>query len=101
MHIKREDFEKQLKQIEDITALSHIELGEEPEIGEISMPMSTIRKILKGCPSADVVEVVRCSQCKHFRDEDVGVGIYTWCELWERETDWDWFCKSGERCSNE
>lgn len=54
--------------------------------------------ILQKLPS---IEVVRCSQCKHFRDEDVGVGIYTWCELLECETDWDWFCKSGERCSNE
>ena len=54
-YIKRADFERQLEEIEEITMLSHIELGEEPEVGEISMPMRTIRAILNKCPSADVV----------------------------------------------
>ena len=41
----------QLQEIEDITALSHIDLGEEPydDTDEIMLPISTIRKILDRC----------------------------------------------------
>ena len=41
----------QLQKIEDITALSHIDLGEEPydDADEIMLPISTIRKILDRC----------------------------------------------------
>lgn len=41
----------QLQEIEDITALSNIDLGEEPYDGtdEIMLPISTIRKILDRC----------------------------------------------------
>ena len=45
--------------------------------------------------TADVVEVVRCKDCKHHKDEEPGI-VYCpniiggWCGD-------DWFCKSGER----
>ena len=41
----------QLQKIEDITALYHIDLGEEPydDTDEIMLPISTIRKILDRC----------------------------------------------------
>lgn len=41
----------QLQEIEDITALSNIDLGEEPydDTDEIMLPISTIRKILDRC----------------------------------------------------
>lgn len=51
--ISREYLEEQLQQIEDITAMAHIDLGENPydETEEITMPISTVRKIFKNAPS--------------------------------------------------
>ena len=51
--ISREYLEEQLQQIEDITAMAHIDLGEDPydETEEITMPISTVRKIFKNAPS--------------------------------------------------
>ena len=51
--ISRKYLEDQLQQIEDITAMAHIDLGENPydETEEITMPISTVRKIFKNAPS--------------------------------------------------
>lgn len=51
-------------------------------------------------PIADVVEVVRCKDCKHrFDDEELGMVM---CPnvvgLWVSE---DWFCADGERKETE
>jgi hypothetical protein len=46
-------------------------------------------------PTADVVEVVRCKDCIHYKDE--------WCEILKAETPIaDGFCCYGERkCDND
>lgn len=51
--VSRNYLEEQLQQIEDITAMAHIDLGEDPydETEEITMPISTVRKIFKNAPS--------------------------------------------------
>ena len=54
-----------------------------------------VEKIMS-VPSADVVEPIRCYNCKWYKEEDVGVGIYQWCELLLREVEIDWYCASGE-----
>lgn len=47
-------------------------------------------------PSADVVEVVRCKDCK-FWDSDC-----IWCELWGNTQEYgNGFCSYGERKDNE
>ena len=46
--------------------------------------------------TADVVEVVRCKDCKwlsHFDDEEVAL----WCGVWSNATNEDSFCSWGER----
>lgn len=47
-------------------------------------------------PAADVVEVVRCRECKHRDPEDqkcdCGHGI-----VWQLPRGDDWFCADGER----
>jgi hypothetical protein len=50
---------------------------------------------LKALPTADVVEVVRCKDCIHYKDE--------WCEILKAETPIaDGFCCYGERkCDND
>ena len=51
--ISREYLEEQLQQIEDITAMVHIDLGEDPydEAEEIVLPIRTVKKIFKNAPS--------------------------------------------------
>ena len=52
----------------------------------------------EGCPPfADVVEVVRCKDCKYHENERIDMvycpavlGVGSWVEN-------DWFCKDGER----
>ena len=46
-------------------------------------------------PTADVVEVVRCKDCKFHTDEEPGM-VYCPAVLGNWVND-DWFCKDGER----
>ena len=79
--------ESTLQEMEMITAMSHIELGEEDDdVGEISMPMFTVRNIMKTAPSIDIV---RCGECKHWNDGD--------CEELPKLTSADDYCSYGER----
>ena len=42
-------------------------------------------------PTADVVEVVRCKDCKH---ADL---FYPYCTIWEAAIDGDGYCYKGEK----
>ena len=44
-------------------------------------------------PAADVVEVVRCKDCKYFEHN----GYAEWCNGWDGITRKDSFCSFGER----
>lgn len=55
---------------------------------EILVSLSDVRKSLQMTPTADVVEVVRCKDCKYYRDGHCGV--LGFCEP-------DEFCSRGER----
>ena len=63
------------------------------------IPMEEIvaRMAIANAPTADVVEVVRCKDCKHHENERIDMvycpavlGVGSWVEN-------DWFCKDGER----
>lgn len=61
-------------------------------------------KAIENCPSADVVEVVRCKDCKYYhqRWDDMKPTLNPesyWCE-WV-EPDEDSFCSLGERKETE
>ena len=61
--------------------------------------MARVRDIVEDFHAADVVEVVRCKDCKHYRNTDCGY----MCGFWE---DWlptedDDFCSYGERRGEE
>lgn len=71
------------------------------------------RKDIKALPSADVVEVVRCKDCKHWDEHsqygfDSENGVYgNYCMLWAPDDDFyavetpeDGFCYEGERKDN-
>ena len=56
---------------------------------EILIPLSDVRKSLQMTPTADVVEVVRCKDCKYF-SEFQHCGVLCFCEPNE-------YCSRGER----
>lgn len=49
-------------------------------------------------PTADVVEIVRCKDCKHFDDDDQAAGKKRcFCYLHGEFRPMDYFCASAER----
>ena len=49
-------------------------------------------------PTVDAVEVVRCKDCKHFKDwGDGNKTCYLWTDQWDMPTVDDAFCSYGER----
>ncbi len=51
--------------------------------------------LLENQPIIDAVEVVRCENCVHWKDE--GFDSAGKCELWNIVFEYDWFCADGER----
>ena len=49
---------------------------------------------IRNLPAADVVEVVRCGECKHFGTDNCALDTYLW-DVIE-----DGFCSYGERRDN-
>ena len=99
-YIDADAVESTLQEMEMITAMSHIELGEEvDDVGEISMPMFTVRNIMKNAPSIDIV---RCGKCKHCVPYSTCDGDYQMCMRWEDyscDVNLNDFCSYGERSS--
>lgn len=91
-YIDADAFEYKLKEIEAITAMTHKELGEEEDddIGEISMPMFTIRNIMKRCAPIDIVQ---CKECKHWWIDGGNMLCHIHCDPTVPEH----FCSYGER----
>lgn len=52
-------------------------------------------QIIHGLPSADVVEVVRCKDCR-LSEHDIGITEY-WCCYWDNKTLENGYCSYGER----
>lgn len=54
--------------------------------------------ILNGFPAVDAVPVVRCKDCKHYRDWGNGnLVCWNWTDTWDAATEPDGFCSYGER----
>lgn len=49
-------------------------------------------------PTADVVEVVRCKDCKYYRAYEPPIEDFDgWCTVNENEYDKEFYCQYGER----
>lgn len=59
-------------------------------------PPGGARKIIAEAPAADVVEVVRCRDCKHNSTSSTRQ-FYQWCDEHHEYHVPDWFCADGER----
>ena len=55
------------------------------------------RRLLLDAPAADVVEVVRCKDCKYYRDWGDCTTCSLWTLDWDVGTDPNAFCSYGER----
>jgi len=81
---------------------------QEPTYSDALNVLTEVRERINDIPSADVVEVVRCRECKHCEEYESMAGIEhycnrTWCSLY----DWsdtpcfyvkpDGYCSYGER----
>lgn len=73
------------------------------EMDIVSLPYGyrgMVRSILSEQPTADVVEVVRCKDCKYATGWTTKNGLYggLTCEsLVDMDVDEDFFCANGER----
>lgn len=61
-------------------------------VDDYNIKVQQAKVFLGFSPAADVVEVVRCKDCKHYHVEKGG-----WCELHDFEFDRDGYCSDGER----
>ena len=87
-YIKREDaikrIEKQAKQLEPPINL---------DLSNVRSGILTAKWLIEDIPSADVVEVVMCKDCKHRKLNDIGYFCnYHGCEMLDAD-----FCSYGER----
>lgn len=60
----------------------------------ITMTRAAMTYAIKSIPAADVVEVVRCKDCKHRWKGDCGLWCMIHDDMYAEE---DYFCASGER----
>ena len=80
------------------------EIADKEKEKEIQNVMADIvTPIVIGQPSADVVEVVRCKDCKHWQTENKpnSKSDYRLCEYYRGYKSPDGFCDLGERKDNE
>ena len=65
--------------------------------------LESFERMVKWQPTADVVEVVRCRDCKHFTEEMIGDDLEGFCKCVSGMLNPapDFYCSYGERRDNE
>ena len=61
-----------------------------------NIPLSELVDTFAEIPAADVVEVVRCKDCKEYNTHSCDEG-FGWCEMWDLGKTDDQFCSYGKR----
>lgn len=61
-----------------------------------NIPLFELVDTFAEIPSADVVEVVRCKDCKEYNTYSFDEG-FGWCEMWDLGKTDDQFCSYGKR----
>lgn len=56
-----------------------------------------LREIIESVPTADVVPVVRCKDCKYAQNDYDGFSTTVGCNMLKCATGWHSFCSYGER----
>lgn len=60
------------------------------------VPKDDIEDIVNEIPVADVIEVVRCKDCKYWKEEDFGMFCSHWASMLTESQAYD-YCSHGER----
>lgn len=65
----------------------------------LEIAYALIKKKVENAPTVDAVPVVRCKDCKHHENEEIGM-VYCPNQIggWVKE---NWFCAEGERKDDE
>ena len=66
-----------------------------PLVGSCSKDNKSLRDVLEEQPTADVVEVVRCEDCKHSDKADYSASVC--CNFFPKIVNLDDYCSYGER----
>lgn len=61
-----------------------------------NIPLSELVDTFAEIPATDVVEVVRCKDCKEYNTHSCAEG-FGWCEMWDLGKTDNQFCSHGER----
>lgn len=59
-----------------------------------------VKALIDRQPTADVVEVVRCKDCKNYNTNSCDYG-FGWCERMDCGTMDNWYCSYGEKALKE
>lgn len=70
------------------------EIDREVKLSDHWKTAHEMANVIKYFPTADVVEVVRCKDCKWYEETDARIGT---CLLVERGAEINGFCSWGER----
>lgn len=79
--------------------------GHHSDFGRSMADLTSLREVLEDTPAADVVEVVRCKDCKHGVHvtvcyNNVPSAFYR-CELGNESCNKDYYCRYGKRKDEE
>ncbi len=70
--------------------------GHVTDEGIVMIPLRDVRKFIKSVPAADVVEVVRCKDCRYWvAEKKLCININGLCTA--RDNSQDNFCSHGKR----
>ena len=84
------------KYIEQEAVMRTARDGYHSDFGRSMADLTSLSEVLEDTPTADVVEVVRCKDCKYLRfDKDFMTGRY--CSL--RNVNGGLFCEDNDFCS--
>lgn len=80
------------KRIEEMSRYIDADKLKQDLIHNRSFYPAIVKSAIENAPTADVVEVVRCENCRHYHAEKGG-----WCERHDFEFDVGDYCSYGER----
>ena len=84
------------KYIEQEAVMRTARDGYHSDFGRNMADLTSLSEVLEDTPTADVVEVVRCKDCKEYNTHSCAEG-FGWCEMWDLGKTDNQFCSHGER----
>ena len=83
--------------IEREALLREIERREALMVGDKLVSVDAMKSFIKNRPAADVVEVVRCKDCKNLVNTTINANCFLICDISDMEIAPEDFCSHGER----